>query len=148
MQPCGGATPGITCCAAQCPDSASPKEGFSRSVYETAGCPARGLRWRRAFESDRKSTRLNSSHLGISYAVFCLKKKSTQVPHTCRSSLGTGARLTAFTGRPRRTGRRIHVRCAGLAERNTTSRVFFFFFLEDGPPHPLPPLPPPPPSAT
>src|SRR5258705_3867538 len=26
-------------------------------------------------ETDRKSTRLNSSHLGISYAVFCLKKK-------------------------------------------------------------------------
>src|SRR5262245_64731630 len=40
------------------------------------------LRWRplRSIESrprsaDRKSTRLNSSHLGISYAVFCLKKK-------------------------------------------------------------------------
>src|ERR1035441_10913670 len=28
-------------------------------------------------EADRKSTRLNSSHLGISYAVFCLKKKTT-----------------------------------------------------------------------
>src|ERR1039458_6606674 len=28
------------------------------------------------FALDRKSTRLNSSHLGISYAVFCLKKKS------------------------------------------------------------------------
>src|SRR5437899_6868045 len=27
------------------------------------------------FGEDRKSTRLNSSHLGISYAVFCLKKK-------------------------------------------------------------------------
>src|SRR5262245_64354818 len=26
---------------------------------------------------DRKSTRLNSSHLGISYAVFCLKQKKT-----------------------------------------------------------------------
>src|SRR5262245_64992846 len=26
-------------------------------------------------DADRKSTRLNSSHLGISYAVFCLKKK-------------------------------------------------------------------------
>src|SRR5262245_64958168 len=26
---------------------------------------------------DRKSTRLNSSHLGISYAVFCLKKKNS-----------------------------------------------------------------------
>src|SRR5437899_6338474 len=35
-------------------------------------------RWRpavRAGPRDRKSTRLNSSHLGISYAVFCLKKK-------------------------------------------------------------------------
>src|SRR5437899_9080172 len=28
--------------------------------------------------ADRKSTRLNSSHLGISYAVFCLKKKNAQ----------------------------------------------------------------------
>src|SRR5437899_10111749 len=28
---------------------------------------------------DRKSTRLNSSHLGISYAVFCLKKKKLPV---------------------------------------------------------------------
>src|ERR1039458_10644599 len=28
-----------------------------------------------ADQRDRKSTRLNSSHLGISYAVFCLKKK-------------------------------------------------------------------------
>src|SRR5262245_65153009 len=28
-----------------------------------------------AVSGDRKSTRLNSSHLGISYAVFCLKKK-------------------------------------------------------------------------
>src|SRR5262245_63687719 len=29
----------------------------------------------RKLNTDRKSTRLNSSHLGISYAVFCLKKK-------------------------------------------------------------------------
>src|SRR5438045_7113128 len=29
----------------------------------------------RRVRGDRKSTRLNSSHLGISYAVFCLKKK-------------------------------------------------------------------------
>src|SRR5262245_62282918 len=35
--------------------------------------PGRG--WRSARQvQDRKSTRLNSSHLGISYAVFCLKK--------------------------------------------------------------------------
>src|SRR5947199_6409203 len=31
---------------------------------------------KRAETIDRKSTRLNSSHLGISYAVFCLKKKT------------------------------------------------------------------------
>src|SRR3712207_7849415 len=30
---------------------------------------------------DRKSTRLNSSHANISYAVFCLKKKKTRTPH-------------------------------------------------------------------
>src|SRR5262245_64270920 len=30
---------------------------------------------------DRKSTRLNSSHLGISYAVFCLKKKTKKHNH-------------------------------------------------------------------
>src|ERR1039458_10623393 len=33
----------------------------------------------RAGMTDRKSTRLNSSHLGISYAVFCLRKESCGV---------------------------------------------------------------------
>src|SRR5690606_25626654 len=32
-------------------------------------------RWRTGWQRDRKSTRLNSSHVKISYAVFCLKKK-------------------------------------------------------------------------
>src|SRR5207253_11511466 len=32
---------------------------------------------------DRKSTRLNSSHVAISYAVFCLKKKNYLQPGTC-----------------------------------------------------------------
>src|ERR1035438_10730730 len=32
-------------------------------------------------DTDRKSTRLNSSHLGISYAVFCLKKKKAHTGH-------------------------------------------------------------------
>src|SRR5262245_63927529 len=34
------------------------------------------VRKQRGEKEDRKSTRLNSSHLGISYAVFCLKKKT------------------------------------------------------------------------
>src|SRR3712207_7919574 len=33
------------------------------------------MRWGRRQSLDRKSTRLNSSHANISYAVFCLKKK-------------------------------------------------------------------------
>src|SRR5438874_5323947 len=44
---------------------------------------------------DRKSTRLNSSHVEISYAVFCLKKKNTCVT--------TALAGTAALGVPRRT---------------------------------------------
>src|SRR5438477_8519237 len=43
---------------------------------------------------DRKSTRLNSSHMSISYAVFCLKKKNKIFHHSIMSieSLSTGTR--------------------------------------------------------
>src|SRR3712207_8823322 len=34
--------------------------------------------WAHSSHGDRKSTRLNSSHANISYAVFCLKKKKNQ----------------------------------------------------------------------
>src|SRR5262245_62380794 len=44
----------------------------SRACSCRSPCCCTGLR-----RGDRKSTRLNSSHLGISYAVFCLKKKKT-----------------------------------------------------------------------
>src|SRR5256885_5250936 len=36
-----------------------------------------------AATEDRKSTRLNSSHLVISYAVFCLKKKNAAIRESC-----------------------------------------------------------------
>src|SRR5437773_7808739 len=39
----------------------------------------------REIGGDRKSTRLNSSHITISYAVFCLKKKTTRQCHIHRS---------------------------------------------------------------
>src|SRR5690348_17417562 len=45
---------------------------------------------RKAFVLDRKSTRLNSSHPSISYAVFCLKKKKRSARITRR---GTNAAL-------------------------------------------------------
>src|SRR5689334_23612700 len=41
---------------------------------------------------DRKSTRLNSSHSSISYAVFCLKKKTPPQRRGARQPEGAGAR--------------------------------------------------------
>src|SRR2546430_11668202 len=38
------------------------------------------------FWADRKSTRLNSSHSQISYAVFCLKKNQNNIPHLSHST--------------------------------------------------------------
>src|SRR6266487_4965758 len=46
-----------------------------------AGC-RHCRRWRRSASGDRKSTRLNSSHPSISYAVFCLKKKKKKKTET------------------------------------------------------------------
>src|SRR5256885_6997375 len=39
--------------------------------------------FKRIYPIDRKSTRLNSSHLVISYAVFCLKKKHVVISRSC-----------------------------------------------------------------
>src|SRR2546426_7502234 len=54
----------------------------SRRTVLSSACRG-GKQTRDRNERDRKSTRLNSSHLVISYAVFCLKKKNTIYP-TCR----------------------------------------------------------------
>src|SRR3712207_7616448 len=43
----------------------------------------RDVRDRGDRHQDRKSTRLNSSHANISYAVFCLKKKKTTTSSSC-----------------------------------------------------------------
>src|SRR5690606_341689 len=45
------------------------------SGHRYYGDPAQDFIFSKAMEIDRKSTRLNSSHVKISYAVFCLKKK-------------------------------------------------------------------------
>src|SRR6202040_1422387 len=50
---------------------------------------------------DRKSTRLNSSHPSISYAVFCLKKKKNSAANSAHSfSCGAGPRRTGNTAPP------------------------------------------------
>src|SRR5690625_6055461 len=53
--------------------SESPRRGRQRLPGRSALAPPA--------ESDRKSTRLNSSHVAISYAVFCLKKKKINKIH-------------------------------------------------------------------
>src|SRR5258705_9813841 len=67
-----------------------------------------------ASQADRKSTRLNSSHLGISYAVFCLEKK-----HPKLGNGGVGAR-----------GRALQL----LAYRANDNRVGMVLFRDCGPP--------------
>src|SRR5207249_6684974 len=52
------------------------REVLTCGLKQGAVLGARYLRDRALLE-DRKSTRLNSSHVSISYAVFCLKKKTT-----------------------------------------------------------------------
>src|ERR1039458_573418 len=91
---------------------------------------------------DRKSTRLNSSHLGISYAVFCLKKKKRRncyrhfAGQTCggRRTRGRAARATDGDGGV--------AGVAALVAVLTSIFFFFFFFLNAPPPPKLPFLPP------
>src|SRR3712207_8697116 len=56
----------------------APERGTGRAICYVDGQPS-GLR-HAALLKDRKSTRLNSSHANISYAVFCLKKKKPRPP--------------------------------------------------------------------
>src|SRR2546426_7698442 len=57
-----------------------------RGARRRAAHDLRGSRAGRARGRDRKSTRLNSSHLVISYAVFCLKKKTGKSSMTRNAS--------------------------------------------------------------
>src|SRR5699024_12158456 len=52
-----------------------PKEKPENKSYYYSGKTSLGT-VNRLFQKDRKITRLNSSHVSISYAVFCLKKKT------------------------------------------------------------------------
>src|SRR5260221_8326971 len=68
--PCGGGGLGRN---HQCQAAFVPRPGFAHGSLHFGNF---GL-------GDRKSTRLNSSHTVISYAVFCLKKKKKTGKHTC-----------------------------------------------------------------
>src|SRR5256885_10235517 len=81
------------------PASSQPTRGWKSTTPCWWGRPAANdshpcprstepiLEGRAAGGRDRKSTRLNSSHLVISYAVFCLKKNTVSSETTCASHL-------------------------------------------------------------
>src|ERR1039457_904581 len=95
------------------------------------------------FRSDRKSTRLNSSHLVISYAVFCLKKKKKITAQQAGVDRVMAVRPTPAREAPplviaeceRLAGA---LQCADLAYGTS----FFFFFKKAAGPRNLP-FPPP-----
>src|SRR5476649_1946862 len=64
---------------------------------------------------DRKSTRLNSSHTVISYAVFCLKKKNLAAGSLARKRVEPGSAVRIMTGALIPDG------------ADTVAHVFFFF---------------------
>src|SRR3712207_8352937 len=83
-------------------DAATPENGFGFShLPKISGTHAHYPTMIRAFDGgldglfamgDRKSTRLNSSHANISYAVFCLKKKTRKTTSSCcarRAAIGS-----------------------------------------------------------
>src|SRR2546430_9605409 len=92
--------------------------GERTRIRAAASSTARGRLSRRAHSSaivespDRKSTRLNSSHSQISYAVFCLKKKTNLDYHTklfpFRFKVARYAPPLSFIGNPARPVKLTH----------------------------------------
>src|SRR5256885_8563486 len=76
--------------------SSSPHTTSVGAAIRLSRPPPSPSNWNsRSVARDRKSTRLNSSHLVISYAVFCLKKKKTNTqPRSHRTPLQHRDRLT------------------------------------------------------
>src|SRR3712207_6356980 len=71
------ATFGLACCAIEMMTTGAPRYDLARFGMEVfRASPRQADLMIVAGRVDRKSTRLNSSHANISYAVFCLKKKN------------------------------------------------------------------------
>src|SRR3954462_13307202 len=80
------------------------------------------------FRSDRKSTRLNSSHTIISYAVFCLKKKTACRWLRVESGVASYTHLSTpagWWGGGRRPNRRLPPRQDGGGDRAGLPLLFF-----------------------
>src|ERR1039458_6687609 len=90
---------------------------------------------------DRKSTRLNSSHLGISYAVFCLKKNRRIGICGARARSSACGGWTPPVGRAASALGQVVCRRRGANFVRPSLRQSVFFFLNDAAPPEIYPLP-------
>src|SRR6266496_741731 len=108
-----------------------PYTTLFRSKFRTQRLKGISQRDACVWNLDRKSTRLNSSHVEISYAVFCLKKKKTR----------DAAARPRRAAEPRRRPRPPRPRAAGLGRRAgrlhgavaPVPRLFFFLMIRRPP---------------
>src|SRR3982750_1065915 len=94
------------------------------------------------FLRDRKSTRLNSSHDQISYAVFCLKKKNKKIHDRNHIDHPSRAR-SALRVRRVRVGSLVKTAMTPTDCCCSYFSFVFFFFLNNGAPPKSPLFPPP-----
>src|SRR3954463_6154667 len=95
------------------------------------------------FRSDRKSTRLNSSHTIISYAVFCLKKKNDSLAAAAHPTVDKAQPTHTHTRaptHPRAVSRRLG-RIGAIAGRAQAPGLLFFLRKRRPPSPPLFPTP-------
>src|ERR1039457_6657868 len=106
----------------------SPRRSWQPNLC-IRGCPA---------DADRKSTRLNSSHLVISYAVFCLKKNIvSRRPQTTFADNNVVARGEAGCGQ---VDHELTARSNAVLAREVAA--CFFFYIQGAHEYPLFSLPP------
>src|SRR5258705_6157977 len=78
----------------------SPKDTLAAGILLSNSNAVEHIRYvprQGKFVEDRKSTRLNSSHLGISYAVFCLTKKRLPDPDGLSQSASSRSAIEPAT---------------------------------------------------
>src|SRR2546430_11463723 len=74
-----------------------PRDPAPPGLVPTVGGRDRAPTADAAADRDRKSTRLNSSHSQISYAVFCLKKKRKPINHRYDSTCSTQICIDSYS---------------------------------------------------
>src|SRR6202522_1049873 len=112
-------------------------------LHSAEGTPARGLSPGPPRREDRKSTRLNSSHLRISYAVFCLKKTESNLVHRADADLVFPATVISAVREPDFVVPALFICAFDDSLSLFVCYVSFFFFMirapPDFPPFPFPP---------